>query len=101
MNRVLSYIGIAQKAGKLVFGTDAVCELLRKGMKNPVFAASDVSSATKKKLTDKCTFYGVRLVMLEADTAMLGHAIGKTGAVAAVCITDEGIANAAITAVTA
>lgn len=95
MSRALSYIGIARKAGKLTFGTDAVCDALRRGGKNPVFAASDISEATEKKLTDKCAFYGVKLVRLDADTSELGHAIGKTGAVAAVYVTDEGLANAA------
>lgn len=95
MSRVLSYIGIAKKAGRLTFGTDAVCDALRRGGKNPVFAASDISSATEKKLTDKCAFYGVKLVKLEANTTQLGHAIGKTGAVAAVYITDNGLADAA------
>ncbi len=94
-DRVLSYIGIARKAGKLIFGTDAVCDALRRGGKNPVFAASDISPATEKKLTDKCTFYGVKLIRLGADTASLGHAIGKTGTVAAVYISDGGLAKAA------
>ncbi len=100
MNRALSYIGIAKKAGKLTFGTDAVCDALRRGGKNPVFAASDISAATEKKLSDKCAFYGVRLVRLKADTSALGHAIGKTGAVAAVYVTDAGLANAVLGAIT-
>ena len=99
MSRVLSYIGIAKKAGKLTFGTDAVCDALRRGGRNPVFAASDISAATEKKRTDKCTFYGVKLDRLDADTSGLGHAIGKTGAVAAVYVTDEGLANAALAAI--
>ncbi len=98
MSRVLSYIGIAKKAGKLTFGTAAVCDMLRKGGKNPVFAASDISSATEKKLADKCAFYGVKFVRLSENTAELGHSIGKTGAVAAVYISDNGIANAALAA---
>ncbi len=95
MSRVLSYIGIARKAGKLTFGTDAVCDALRRGGKNPVFAASDISEATEKKLTDKCAFYGVSLIRIDADTATLAHAIGKTGTVAAVYISDGGLSRAA------
>lgn len=95
MASTLSYIGIAKKAGKLVSGTDMVCDTLRRGGKLPVFAASDASDGTRKKLSDKCTFYGAELITLDATSQELAHGIGKTGAVAAVYIIDEGLAEAA------
>ncbi len=95
MAGTLSYIGIAKKAGKLVSGTDMVCDTLRRGGRLPVFAASDVSDGTRKKLSDKCTFYGAELVTLDVTSAELAHGIGKTGAVAAVYISDEGLSKAA------
>ncbi len=95
MTKTLSYIGIAKKAGKLVSGTDMVCDTLRQGGKLPVFVASDASDGTRKKLSDKCTFYRAELVTLDATSQELAHGIGKTGAVAAVYINDEGLSNAA------
>lgn len=95
MSKALRYIGIARKAGKLVFGTQMVCDTLRRGGKFTVFAANDASEATMKKLTDKTTFYGVGLTVLGITSAELGHSIGKTGAVAAVYVDDEGLSLAA------
>jgi ribosomal protein L7Ae-like RNA K-turn-binding protein len=73
-----------------------VCEAMR-DRKTPVIAvleASDTSAGTHKKLSDKCAFYGVPLSRLTADTARLGRAVGKTGAVAAVGVTDENLYKA-------
>lgn len=98
MTKALAYIGIAKKAGKLVSGTDMVCDTLRRGGKLPVFAASDVSDGTRKKLSDKCAFYGAELVTLDITSQELAHGIGKTGAVAAVYVNDDGLAKAALKA---
>lgn len=105
MSKALRYIGIAKKAGKLVFGTQMVCDALRSNsLKNgdcensAVFVASDVSEATLKKLTDKCSFYSAELVRLADTSSELAHGIGKTGAVAAVYISDEGLSKAAVSA---
>ncbi len=95
MSTPISYIGIAKKAGKLVSGTDMVCDVLRRGGKLPVFAANDISDVTRKKLADKCAFYGAELIYINCSTADLAHGIGKTGAVAAVYINDAGLAAAA------
>ena len=53
--------------------------------------ASDNSENTQKKLRDKCSFYGVELWQIEADGEALAHAVGKTGRVAVVAITDENL----------
>ncbi len=98
MTKALSYIGIAKKAGKLVSGTDMVCDTLRRGGKLSVFVAGDVSDGTLKKLSDKCAFYGAGIVKLDVTSTELAHGIGKTGAVAAVYIVDEGLSRAALSA---
>jgi ribosomal protein L7Ae-like RNA K-turn-binding protein len=77
-------------------GTPMVCEAMR-DKRTPVIAvleASDASANTHKKLSDKCAFYGVPLYRLTADTSRLGRAVGKTGAVAAVGVTDESLYKA-------
>ena len=95
-DKLLSTLGLCARARKLVMGTPMVCEALR-DKKNPVIAvleASDTSANTHKKLSDKCGFYGVPLYRLTADTAGLGRAVGKTGAVAAVGVTDASLYKA-------
>ena len=92
---LLSTIGLCARAGKLVIGTPMVCEALRKaGAVVGVLEASDTSDNTHKKLTDKCAFYRKPLYRLEADGAALGHAVGKTGVVAAVAVTDGNLLQA-------
>ena len=94
--KLLSTLGLCARARKLVMGTPMVCEAVR-DPKAPVVAvleASDTSDNTHKRLSDKCAFYGVPLYRIAADTSRLGWAVGKTGAVAAVGITDENLYKA-------
>ena len=94
--KLLSTLGLCARARKLVMGTPMVCEAMR-DKRTPVVAvleASDTSAGTHKKLTDKCAFYGVPHYRLAASTQQLGHAVGKTGAVAAVGVTDENLYKA-------
>ena len=85
----LSALGICAKAGKLISGTPLICEAL-KGKNKPqvVLAASDNSKNTEKRLADRCAFYGIKLLGLDADGETLAHAVGKSGRVAAVAVTD-------------
>ena len=97
-DKLLSTLGLCARARKLVMGTPMVCETMRSG-KPPVLAvleASDTSAGTHKKLTDKCAYYRVPLYRLTADTERLGRAIGKSGSVAAVGLTDENLYKAVI-----
>lgn len=90
-----STVGLCAKAGAVVCGTPLICEALRK--KNPpvlVLLASDAARNAEKKLTDKCGFYGVELKRIPLDTAQLALAVGKRGMVAAVAVTNEGLAKA-------
>ena len=124
IHRALGYIGISKKAGMCIIGTPAVCDALRslksrdntrvtesKQERNTgrntgrykdecaVFCAGDASAATKNKLRDKCAFYGVRISELDGVMSTeLAHRVGKTGAVAAIMITNAGIADAALAA---
>ena len=94
---LLGALGLCARAGKLVYGIPMICEALKSGGKNKpvlVVEASDTSANTHKKLSDKCGFYGVPLYRLAADTAGLGRAVGKTGAVAAVGVTDANLYHA-------
>ncbi len=92
IQKTLSALGICAKARALVIGTPMVCESLR-GAKKPlaVLAACDNSENTAKKLSDKCTYWGVPLSVIDADGDTLAAAIGKQSRVAAVAITDENL----------
>lgn len=96
-DKLLSTLGLCARARKLVMGTPMVCEAMRTGGKPPVLAvleASDTSENTHGKLASKCTYYRIPHYRIHADTQTLAHAVGKTGAVAAVGVTDENLLKA-------
>ena len=89
-------LGICKKAGAAVSGTDMICEALKKGKNAPllVVISSDASQNTEKRLTDRCSFYGTEAVKTPISSSELGTALGKSSTVAAVGITDAGLAGA-------
>ena len=92
---VLRALGLCKRAGALVCGTPMICTALRDGKQKPliVVAASDISDGTRKKLTDKCSYYETRLVTIEADGETLAAAVGKSGFLAAVAVTDKNLSE--------
>ena len=98
-DKLLSTVGLCARARKLVMGTPMVCEALRKGGKFPplaVLEASDTSDNTHARLTSKCAFYRTPLYRLPVSTDELGHAVGKSGLVAAVAVTDPQLLRALV-----
>ena len=90
--KLLSALGICAKAGGIIFGVPLICEAMRKGgAKRPriVVEASDTSDNTHKRITDKCAYYKVKHYRLSSDSEALSTALGKSGVVAAVAVTDE------------
>ena len=88
--KTLRALGLCAKARKLICGTPMVCEAL-KGRQKPflVVEASDNSENTRKRLEDRCGYYGVEKRRLAVSGEELARAVGKTGRVAAAAITDE------------
>ena len=90
--RLLSTGGLCRRAGGLIFGTPMVCEALRTGKGVlAVIEATDTSDNTHEKLISKCDYYHVPHYRIAVTKEALGHAIGISGAVAAVGITHEGL----------
>lgn len=92
-NKLLSTLGLFARARKLVIGTPMVCEALRKGASGSsavvaVIEACDTSDNTHEKIVSKCRFYGIKHYRIEVSAEELARSIGKTGAVAAVGVTD-------------
>lgn len=91
-SRILTSLGLCAKAGKIIFGVPMIIEAMQKGKRVfLVLEAGDTSENTHKKLTDKCSFYGVKKIRLETDGGTLGASVGKSSVLAAVAITDEGL----------
>ena len=93
-------LGIAKKAGLVIAGTNLVTDSIRSGSvskcPHAVFLASDVSENTRKRITNCCTYYEVSLYSIPLTIAEIGDAIGKSGSVSAVGITDAGLCDALV-----
>ncbi len=86
----LGAIGICAKAGRIVCGTQMICEALKKREKPVlVVAAADNSENTEKRLRDRCTYYRVPLYVTQTDGDRLAKAVGKGNRISAVAITEE------------
>ena len=90
---LLFALGLCAKARKLLFGVPMICDALgSRRVPVIVIAAADNAKNSAKKLADKCAFYGVRLVTVPLSGEELSHAVGKTGRLAALAVTDEQLA---------
>ena len=89
---VLFALGLCAKAGKLIYGVPMVCEALKKQKTvMAVISAADNSPNSAKRLSDRCTYYGVPLYTLNIDGDTLSGAVGKSGRLAAVAVTDQNL----------
>lgn len=89
--RILGSLGLCAKAGKLIFGVPMIIEAMQKRKKIfLVIEAGDTSDNTHKRITDKCSFYGVEKIRLDINGGELASAVGKSSSLAAIAITDEG-----------
>lgn len=55
-DKVLSYLGLAAKAGRIQSGEFSTEKSVKSGKGTLVIVASDASDNTKKKFTNMCTF---------------------------------------------
>ena len=90
-DRILSLLGLAAKAGKIVSGGFSAEEAVKSRKAHLVILAEDAQNNTVKKFTDKCSFYKIPLRFYSSKEA-LGNAVGKE-ARACVAVTDRGFAE--------
>ncbi|CAG7623910.1 YlxQ family RNA-binding protein [Paenibacillus allorhizosphaerae] len=86
-----SNLGLAMRAGKVITGEEMVIQSVRGGEAKLVIVAEDASENTLKKINDKCSYYGVPL-LLTGQREQLGDSIGKEARVA-IAVTDAGFAR--------
>lgn len=91
MNKALSRLGLAMRAGKLVSGEEAVLKAVRSGDAKLVILAQDASDYTRKKMSDKCNTYQIPM-RIGFTRFELGAAVGKPERVL-FAVTDPGFAD--------
>lgn len=91
MNKFLSQLGMAKRAGKLVLGEENILNAIRSKQAKIVFIAEDASPNTKKRIMDKCSYYEISCKQIGSRDE-LGNSIGKQ-ATGVIAIKDEGFAK--------
>ena len=84
-------ISIAAKAGKVVSGGFMCEKAIQEGSACLIIIANNSAKNTRKKFTDKCTYYKIPYVIF-GDSNVLGNRIGKESRMT-LAITDMGLAK--------
>jgi len=84
-------LGIATKAGKVVSGSNAVLDAVRKNIVKLIILAEDASEKTKKEIKFTCDKFNIPLIIF-GNIDLNSKSIGKKNrAIIAIC--DAGFAN--------
>jgi ribosomal protein L7Ae-like RNA K-turn-binding protein len=90
---ILSRLGFARKAGKLLIGFEKSKEACQKGKARLIVVATDISAKTEKEIR----YFGgekVEVIKIAENLETLSAAIGVRAGV--VALTDQGFADAVI-----
>lgn len=91
MDEILNVLRIAVKARKVVLGEELVLSGIRNKSICLVLLANDAGPNTTKRITDKSTFYGIKL-LTTLSSIDFDQCLTKKGR-KVIGITDKGFAN--------
>lgn len=92
--KLLSMLGMARKAGRLIIGAEQVTVGVRKNSPFVVLITADASENTTKKVKNCCAYYEVECKKIDVSADELSHAIGKSASITSVGVTDVNFAKA-------
>lgn len=90
-DKLLSFIGLCRRAGKMTIGNDPVAEDIKKGISKLVLIADDISHNTEKDITKKAGDGKVRTIKIPYSKEQISVSLGKLAAV--ISVNDEGFAK--------
>ena len=91
MNKVLQFLGLAMKSGKIVSGEQAVQSALKNKKCSLLIVARDATENTKKRMIQSAVFSGIPYLQWGEKEA-LGRALGKADR-SSVAVCDAGFAK--------
>lgn len=90
-NKLLSFLGLCRRAGKMTIGNDAVIEAMISGESCLVLLAEDASQRTAKDIMETAQKNNIQIVRLSYDKQQISRALGKLTAV--ISINEAGFAK--------
>ncbi len=91
MDKILSMVGLATRAGKSVAGEFSVEKAVKDGKAKLVIVSNEASDNTKKLFSNKCSYYQVPF-FIYGSKEELGSATGN-GARASIAVLDAGFSK--------
>ena len=91
MNKILSMVGMAMNAGKVVSGEFSTEKAVKTGKAFLVIVSEAASDNTKKMFRNMCSYYEVPMYVYGTKED-LGHSMGKEFR-ASLAVTEEGFAK--------
>jgi len=82
--KLLLFLGLARKAGKLILGHDAVLNFILKNKGSLVLVSSDVSERSFKKIKEVCDLNKIEIINLEVNMDDILKNLGKRAGIMAV-----------------
>ena len=89
MDELLNLLGIANRAKKLIYGSDMLKDMSKIKL---IFLASDISSNSKERFEKKAYHYKINIIDTYESSA-LSKAVGKDN-IKAIGVLDEGFKKA-------
>lgn len=92
-DKILSFLGLCLKAGKLEIGEESVRAAQRGGKAKLILLAVDTSAGTAKRAENYSRWGNIPLIRVKYSKEELGEMLGKR-VCAVLAVTDKGMAKA-------
>ncbi len=90
-DKLLSFLGIARRAGRLSLGFDAAAEAMRGGKSELLILSDDLSERTERKIKDIARQTETQTIVLNISMEKLGGSVGKITGI--ISVNDGGFAK--------
>ncbi len=91
INKFLSFLGLARKAGKLSLGTDSTAEAIKGKKAKLILLCEDLSTKSAQSITSLSCKYEIELINIPICMEQIKQYIGKR--VGIIAVNDNGFAN--------
>ncbi|MEE0265919.1 MAG: ribosomal L7Ae/L30e/S12e/Gadd45 family protein [Acutalibacteraceae bacterium] len=98
-DKLLSFLGLCRRAGKMTIGNDAAVEAIINNEACLILLVSDISPRTEKSVTEAAQANNVKVIKLSYSKDQVSNSLGKLTAV--ISVNDEGFAKKIIQLTTA
>ncbi len=92
-NKILSFLGLARKAGKLIYGHDTVIESIVTEKAKLIILSSDASERLKNEIKHAATYGEKNIMVIESEFLMEEFALSLGKKAAVFSITDQSFAE--------